>query len=195
MRILSRAFKLLLHPAAEWRSIAAEPATVSELLGYATVLAAIPAIAGFIGYSVVGVSLGIHAARLRMPIGPGIERAVVVYVLWVAGVYVAALLVRAIAPRFEGRSDLVTGLKVAVHAPTAVWIAGIFALIPPIGILTLLGLYSVYTLAIGLPIVTGCPPDESVWFVGAIVLCYLVVAILVAVIGGMIVPGFAAPAP
>ena len=126
MRILSRAFRLLLHPAAEWRSIAAEPATVSEFLGYATVLAAIPAIAGFIGYSVVGMSLGIHAARLRMPIGPGIERAVVVYVLWVVGVYVAALLVRAIAPRFEGRSDLVTGLKVAVHAPTAVWIAGIF---------------------------------------------------------------------
>ena len=75
-----------------------------------------------------------------------------------------------------------TGLKVASMPRPRSGSPGIFMLVPPIGMLSLIGLYSVYTLAIGLPIVTGCPPDESVWFVGAIVLCYVLIAILVAVI-------------
>ena len=71
VHILSRAFRLLVHPAAEWRAIAAEPASRADLSAYAAVLAAIPAVAGFIGYSVIGVSLGIRAPRLRMPARAG----------------------------------------------------------------------------------------------------------------------------
>ena len=195
MHILARAFRLIMRPEAEWRSIAVERATPLRLFGYAAVLAAIPAVAGFLGYAVVGVSLGFHAPRLRIPVGLEFERALLGYALWLVGVYVIALIVRWLAPRFEGRADLVTGLKVAVYAPTALWLAGIFLLVPPIGWVSLIGLYSVYTLAIGLPVVTRCPPDESQWYVGAIVLVFIIIAVIVAVAGGAVLPGLIGPAP
>ena len=131
--MLRRAVRLLLHPASEWRSIATQPTTTTELYHYALVMAAIQPIAAFIGYSVVGVSLGILSHPLRMPIEWGASRAILGYVLWLAGVYITALIVAELAPKFQGRADFIDGLKIAVYAPTAFWLAGIFMLVPSAG--------------------------------------------------------------
>ena len=195
MRILARAFRLITRPEAEWRSIAVEPTTPGQLFAYAAVLAAIPPSRALLGYSVVGVSLGIRAPHLGFRSLSGLSARSPVMSCGSSGVYVIALIVRALAPRFEGRADLVTGLKVAAHAPTALWLAGVFVLVPPIGWLSLIGLYSIYTLAIGLPIVTRCPPDESLWFVGATILAFIAIVVIAGIAGGASVPGLVAPSP
>ena len=178
MHIPTRAFRLLTNPGAEWRSIAVQPASTAQLLTYAAVLALIPPLAAFIGYSVIGVSPGMDGTRLRMPIEWGLSRAVLGYVLLLVGVWVNAMLIEALAPRFQGRADFNTALKLAAYAPTPLWLAGIFLLVPPIGFLSLLGLYSIYVLTVGLPIIARVPPDESLWLVASIVTCYAIVSIL-----------------
>src|ERR1700682_2759474 len=53
---VDRARDLILHPAQEWKVINAEPQTVQGLYTpYVMILSAIPAICGFIGFSLVGV--------------------------------------------------------------------------------------------------------------------------------------------
>ena len=41
-------------------------------------------------------------------------------------------------------------MKVAVYAPTAAWVAGIFTSVPPLAFLAFLALYSLYLLHTGL---------------------------------------------
>jgi hypothetical protein len=186
MRIVHRAIGLIGNPAAEWRSIAVQPTSLGEIMRYVLILAAIPPLAAFVGYSLIGVSLGVLSPQLRMPIGWGISRALAGYGLWVGGVYVTALVIEALAPRFQSRASFLDGLKLAGYAPTAAWLAGIFLLIPPLGALALVGLYSVYVLAVGLPIVARCPPDEAPWFTAVIVACSLIVgAIALLVVAGL----------
>ncbi len=177
MRIVNRAIRLLTNPAAEWRSIAVQPTSTAEVMRYALILAAIPPLAAFIGYSIVGGALGLLIPPLRMPIGWGISRAFAGYALWIGGIWVTALAIEALAPRFQGRATFLDALKLAAYAPTAAWLAGIVMVLPELGILLLLGgIYSAYTLSVGLPVVTRCPPDETPWFTAAILLCSIIVA-------------------
>jgi hypothetical protein len=41
-------------------------------------------------------------------------------------------------------SDETAAMKLAVYSPTAAWLAGVFAILPPLAILGILGLYSLY---------------------------------------------------
>ena len=60
MNIVDRAKKILLDPKGTWPAIDAEAATVQSIyVPYVVVLAAVPAIAGFIGF---GYTMGLHSA-------------------------------------------------------------------------------------------------------------------------------------
>ena len=67
MNVVERAKRIILTPKAEWEVIAGETPTIQELYTkYVMILAAIPAVAGFIGFSLVGI------AGIRVPITYGI---------------------------------------------------------------------------------------------------------------------------
>lgn len=56
MNLVDRAKNILLSPNSEWEVIRSESTTTAELFTkYAVILAAIPAIAGFIGYYLIGI--------------------------------------------------------------------------------------------------------------------------------------------
>ena len=75
MNLVERAKNILISPAKEWEVIKQENLTVSQMfLNYAVILAAIPAIAGFIGYTLFGISLGFIS--YHVPVGSGILWAV-----------------------------------------------------------------------------------------------------------------------
>lgn len=193
MDIVARAKGLLLQPEAEWQAIAAEPADARSLFtGYAMILAAIPPIAALIGFSMLGAALGIGGMMGRLGFGWLLGHAIAQYVLGLAAVWVESLIIGFLAPKFDGRAEGTTALKLAVYSPTAAWLAGIFAVIPFLGVLGILGLYSIYTLYVGLPILTGCPKDKTLIFLIAIVVAWLVLMVIfgsiaarVALFGGM----------
>src|SRR5918911_1583173 len=71
----------------------------------------------------------------------GLVGAILHYILTLVGVYLIAFIIDALAPTFGGAKDFNRAFKVAAYAPTASWLAGVFALLPILSVLTILGLY------------------------------------------------------
>jgi hypothetical protein len=188
--IVQRARNILLKPAETWGVIAEEPATAAGLFtGYAVILAAIPPVAGFIGGQIFGHS--VFGITYRAPFVGALVGAIFQYVLSLIGIYVFALIVDALAPSFDGQKNRIQALKVVVYAYTAAWMAGIFALVPALGLLSLLGgLYSLYLLFLGLPRVMRAPQSKAL---GYTAVCVIVGIILFAIVGAVVgVLGFGA---
>ena len=188
MNLVDRVKKILLQPKSEWAVIAAEPHTVQDLYtGYVMILAAIPAVATFIGTAIVGIGFLGHV--YHVPITAALTQLVLGYVLSLAMVYVLALVIDALAPNFGGEKSFIQALKVAAFAPTASWVAGIFAIIPLLGILALIGgLYSLYLLFLGLPMLMKVPEEKGVVYTVVVIIVAIVLAIVVGALAGLVVP-------
>ena len=182
-KLIERVKGILLSPKTEWEKIAAETTDVKSLyMGYAMILAAIPAICGFIGSTVIGVSLPI-VGTIRTGVAAALVQLVLSYVLGLAVIYVVSLIVNALAPTFDGQKDPIQALKLVVYASTPVWLAGVFSLVPLLGVLGILaGLYGLYLLYIGLTPLMKNPQDKSIGYTALIIVCYVVLAIIMGVI-------------
>ena len=191
MNVIERAKAILLQPAQTWPVIDAEPATVqSDYKDWLVVMAAIPAVCGFVGMSLVGV--GMFGIGYRVPIGGGLVAMVTGYLLSLIAAYVMALIVDALAPSFGGTKNLVGALKVVAYGATAVYVAGLFKLLPALGVLGILAAcYSVYLMYLGLPVVMKCPQDKAPGYTAVVVVLYVVVAIVVGTVSAMFI-GFGA---
>jgi hypothetical protein len=187
MNLVDRVKKILLQPKQEWQVIAAEPHTVQGLYtNYVMILAAIPAVAHFIGFSVIGA--GFMGVSYRMPIATGLAHMVLSYVLALGSVYVMALIIDALAPNFGGTKNPIEAMKVAAFFPTAAWLAGIFGILPALSILGLLGLYSLYLLYLGLPILMKTPEDKAVPYTVVVIIAAIVLWVIVAALAAMVMP-------
>jgi hypothetical protein len=178
--LIARVKAILLTPKTEWPVIAGEQTTVADLYkNYIVVLAAIPAVAGFIKGSLIGYGMfGIH---YRTPIGAGLTSAIVGYALALGLTYVMSLIVDALAPNFGGQKNPVQALKVVAYAYTASWIAGIGQLLPGLGWLIVIAgaIYGIYLLYLGLPPLMQAPPEKA----GG----YTAVSIIIAIVLGWII--------
>ena len=179
-KLIARVKAILMTPKTEWPVIAAEPATVPDLYkNYIVILAAIPAIAGFIKGSLIGYGMfGIH---YHTPVVAGITGAIVSYVLSLVLVYVMALIVNALAPSFSGQKDPIQALKAVAYAYTASWIAGAGQIIPGIGWLVAIAgvVCSIYLLYLGLTPTMKSPVEKAPG--------YTAVSIIIAVVLGWII--------
>lgn len=179
-KLIERVKGIVLSPKTEWEKIAAEPTDVKSLFtGYAMILAAIPAVCGLIGSTLIGMSLPI-VGTIRTPIAAALVQVVLAYVLGLVIIYVVALIVDALAPTFDGQKNAIQALKLAVYSSTPVWLAGVFALIPVLSVLGVLAaLYGLYLLYIGLAPMMKNPQDKSIGYTALIIVCYIVLAIIV----------------
>jgi len=186
--LVERVKKILLQPAQEWQVINMEAVTTADLYkNYIVPLAAIGPIASFIGMSIIGISLPFIGGTFRVPLGTGIAHAVVHYVMTLVGVYVLALIINALAPTFAGEKNDAQALKVATYASTAAWVAGVFALIPPLSFLSILGLYSLYLLYLGLPLLMRAPQEKALGYTAVVVVAAIVVFAVIALVSGAFV--------
>lgn len=186
MNLVDRVKNILLQPRQEWAVIETETTDTKTLYtSYAMILAAIPAVAGFIGGSIIG--YGAFGVSFKVPIAQGIAAMVVGYALALGGAYVLALIINALAPNFGGSKNMNQALKLAIYSATASWLAGIFSLIPGLSILGLLGLYSLYLLYTGLPLLMKSPEDKAMTYTIVIVVCAIVIALVIGAISAGIV--------
>ncbi|WP_254063330.1 Yip1 family protein [Rhodanobacter sp. L36] len=184
-------------PRTEWPLVAAEPATTSSLYaGYIVILAALPAIAGFIKSSLIGTT--VFGITVRTPMAMGVVGMLMSYALGLVLVYVMALIVNALAPTFNGQKDSVQALKTIAYAWTASWVAGIFVIIPWLGwMIALAGnIYAIYLLYVGLPHTMKCPPEKAAGYTAvsiliAFVLMWIIGFIVAGVIGTAALSGAA----
>jgi len=177
MNLVERVKAILLTPKTEWAVIEGESGDAQYLFtNYVAILAAIPAACALLGYSIAGLGAG-HALIF----------AIFSYVIYCIVWYVGALVIDALAPTFGARKSLPDALKVAAYSSTALWVAGIFLLIPKLLLLNILGLYSIYLLWLGLPVLMKAPQDRVTGYTAAAVIAIVVIMFVIAAILGMII--------
>jgi hypothetical protein len=188
MNLFERIRAILVQPRQTWPVIDTEPATPASLYaGYIALLAAVPAIAGFIGLSLVGVG-GI--VSFRVPIVSGLVQMVVGYALSLALVYVLSLIVNALAPKFGGQRNGLAALKLVAYGATAGFLGGIFSIVPALGVLGILAaLYSIYLIYTGLPVLMKCPPEKAVAYTAVVILCGILASLLIGLATAFVTPG------
>jgi hypothetical protein len=186
MSIVDRVKNICLTPNTEWPIIADEPATTADLItGYVVPLAAIGAVAGFIGRSVIGQTT--FLGTFRIGLATGLVLAVFAFVMSIVTVFVVSLIIDALAPNFGGEKNSLRALKVAVYSYTPAWVAGVLQIVPVLGILAVLGaLYGLYLLYLGLPRLMKCPEDKAIGYTVVVVVCAIVLTLVIGAVGGMI---------
>jgi len=189
MNMVQRVQDILLKPKETWPAIDAEPATPASIYQpYLLVLAAIPAVAGLIGMSLIGI--GGFGVSLRVPFVTGLAQAVLSYGLTLVMIYVLAWLVHTLASNFNAQGDFIAALKLVAYASTAALVGGVFSLIPALGVLGLLAsLYSIYLLYLGVPVMMKCPEDKTLVYTVVIVVCGIVAGVLLGLLSALMTPG------
>jgi hypothetical protein len=186
-KLVDRVKAILMKPKEEWPVIAAEPTDIATLYrSYAIPLAAIGPLATAIGGALIGTNLPLIGA-VRVPITNAIVGAIVAFALALLATYVVALVIDNLAPRYSGTRNLTQAFKVAAYSSTAQWLAGIFALIPALSPLSIVGLYSLYLLYLGLPVVMKVPQEKAMTYTLTVVVVALIAFIVIGVVSGIVI--------
>src|SRR5262249_51517364 len=176
MDIVKRVKGILLIPETEWLTIEEEPGTPGYLFGtYAVYLAAIPALAGFIGASVIGVRSPL-LGTMRAPLFTGLLGAVVGYVLNFVVIMLVAVVIDRLAPRFCAPKNFPNPPALTGYSHTPSWLGGMFFLVPGLRFLaSVVGLYGIYLLWLGVPRLMKTPSENALGYVAAVVVCVLLI--------------------
>ncbi len=185
MTIVQRVQDMLLKPKETWPVIAAEKGDVKSVYtNYLVILAAIPAVAGFIGMSIFGMSF--MGATIRTPFLSGLATMVVGYVLSLVMVYVLALIANALAPTFGGEKNMLNAVKLVAYGATAGMVGGVFNLLPLLSMLGILaGLYSIYLIYIGIPVLMKAPQEKALGYTAVLLVCGVVASLILGAVSAM----------
>ena len=186
MNMIARVKEILLTPKPAWSIIETEETNRATLYTqYIMILAAIQAVAGFIGMSLFGASA--FGVSVRIPIMTGLVQMVLGYGMTLAMVFVMALIADALAPNFGGQKNPINALKLVAYSSTAAMVGGIFALIPALGVLILLAsLYSLYLLYLGVPTLMKVPQEKVLPYTVVLVVCAIVVGAITGTVLGAV---------
>jgi hypothetical protein len=187
MNLVDRAKKIIVSPKTEWDVIAAEATPNQQLIvGYVLPLAAVAAVAAFIGQVLVGVSVP-FLGTVKTGFVAGIVGLVFTLVMAVVMVFVVGFIADALAPSFGGQKNLPQAVKVAAYSYTPVWIVGILAILPALTPLIFLAwLYTVYLMYLGLPKLMKAPQEKAVGYTVVVIIATIVIGFVIAAIGSLI---------
>ena len=160
-KLQARVVGMLKNPTIEWRTISGEPDDIQSLyMNYIIPLAAIPAVAMFLGLAIIGVPfIG------RVGFITALATAIVLYIQTLVAPLVAAIVIEQLAPRFSSSGSTVDALKLVAYASTPVWIGSVIYLIiylTPLMIVPII--FAVYLFYLGLPPLLKTHPNNVVPF-------------------------------
>jgi Yip1 domain len=177
MNLIERVKNILVTPKTEWEVINGEAATPMSLLtSYVVPMALIGAVAGFIGYGFVGLNiLGIKIGGISW----GLAFAAKAFLSAITSYFICTYVIDALAPSFASEKDINKSAQLVAYSFTAGWVASIFSIIPSLGILSILGLYSVYLFYTGLTPMKKTFEDKKI--------VYMIVSALVIIVCSIVV--------
>ena len=189
MNIVERVKSILLRPKETWPVIAQETSSTGEIYSqYLIFLAAIPAVAGFIGMSLIGV--GSFGISFKVPVLSGLTNMVVGFVLSLVMVYVLSLIANALAPTFGGEKNPLNALKLVAYGATAGMVGGIFTLLPSLSVLALLAsLYSIYLIYTGVPVLMKASQEKALGYTAVLIICGIVAGVIMGAVSALVTGG------
>jgi hypothetical protein len=182
--LVERIRNIVLTPRAEWSVIEAEPTSVGRLyIQYVMPMAAFAASMSFIRMSVVGVDQP-WGDTIRTSTVSAFAASVVTFILGLIGLYLVGLIINTLAPAFSGGRNHRQALKTAAYALTPAWLGTALTLLPLGPALQFIaGLYGIYVLYLGLPVMMGIPRAKADGYAVAVVVCTMMVGIMFAAVG------------
>jgi Yip1 domain len=188
MSLLNRAKNIIANPAKEWDVIALEqPDTGKIITGYVLPLAGAAAVAAFIGYGLIGVNAGfLKIAGTNW----GIYYALNMLIGAIAGVFVSAFVIDALAPSFGSEKNMGRSVQLVAYAYTPAWVGGLLSIIPSIALIgTLFGLYGLYLLYLGMPKLKKTPEDKRIgYFIVSLVIIIVVYMVIGLIMSRILMP-------
>ncbi len=181
--LFQRVANIITKPREEWLVVADEEPNVIKLIGgYAFVLALIPAISGFIKFGIIGVSF--WGGTVNQSVSAGIQTALTQLLSAILGVYLLAWVIDMLAPSFDSPKNFGRSLQLAVYSSTPQWIAGVFLLFSVTAslLILLIGLYAIYLLAIGMPIIKNTPQEKVTAYVALTIIAMIGISFLLTLI-------------
>lgn len=174
LELIERARAIMLTPRAEWPAVASD-SNDNLAIQYIAILALIPSLARLVGGWLIGGYMSFVAALVGAVVG---------YALSFAAVFATALAIDFLAPKFDGKRGYANAFRLATYSFTPVWLAGIVFLIPGASFLALLGLYGIYLLWTGLPILMRPPAKTAFPYLIAAAACAIAIDIAARIILG-----------
>ncbi len=181
--VLSHVVGLFSHPEQEWKAIHDERTSVTKCYcSHVLFLAALPAIAGFIGTTQVGWQLQLAGNEpQRLTMGSALQIALLTYAAMLFGVFIVGKLIHWMAQTYGSSSTLPQCIALAAYTATPLFLVGLMLIYPQLWINMLIGLpalaYSVYLLYTGIPIMMEISKERGFLFASAVLAVGLVVLV------------------
>lgn len=177
--IFVRVKNLIVSPKTEWEQISREENDIRTIaVKYLVVLALIPAVCTFIGYSVFGYKIplmGYVGSSLSM----AFRQALVSYISSLAGAALAAVVINLLAPSFSSQQNGGRAFALVVYSYVPMYVAGVLTIIPSLAPITIIaGLYGLYLLYLGLPVMMQTPGEKHT--------SYFVVSLIVMIVASIV---------
>lgn len=183
MNLIDRAKNIIVTPKTEWQTISnEEPNPQAIITTYVLPLAAVAAIAAFVGYAFIGFNAG-FGFRIKGT-NWGLYQGLSVLIGAIVGVLLSSFIIDILAPSFGSEKNMGRSIQLVSYAYTPAWVGGILAIYPPLAIIgSLAGIYGLYLLYLGLPVMKKTPADKH----GSYFVVSLLVLIAVFVVVGLII--------
>ena len=175
---------LFTHPVREWQHIRGEK---EQSLGrlyftHTLILAAVPALAAFIGTTRSGWMIGGRPAVL-LSVDNALWMAVMSYLAMLAGVAVMGMFIHWMARTYDAYPSFARCVAFATYTATPLFVGGLAALYPHLWLGMVVGIsaicYTVYLLYVGLPTCMGVARDEGFLFASSVLAVGLVVLVAI----------------
>jgi hypothetical protein len=177
---------IILKPRREWPVIKGESTTIADLFAkYAVILAAIPAVAGFIGYSI----FGRPTLEGYMPISlkENLRWTILSYILSIVSVFLLAYIIDYLAPFFGAKKDLPGSMKIVVYSHTASWLAGSLLIFPELSLFAIVaGFYSLFLLYTGMKSLKEVPPGRMGGYFAAAIFASIIISMGILIVIGLL---------
>lgn len=174
---------LLIHPEREWERIRDQRCTIGRCYcSHVLMLAAIPAISGFIGTTQFGWRIG-GRAPVMLTIDSALTIAILFYITMLIAVFSVGKMIQWMAQTYGAEQPLPTCIALSAYTATPLFLIGLMQLYPVLWLNLIAGLpalaYTVYLLYTGLPIMMDVSKDRAFLFSSAVIAVGMVMLVAV----------------
>jgi uncharacterized MAPEG superfamily protein len=189
MAILEHTLGILLHPDKEWKAIRKQRSSFLQVfVSHVPILALIPTLASYYGVTQVGWTVG-GGEVIRLSSASAMSLCAASYAALLIGVYMLGEFISWMAKTYGAGDNeeerRYEGIALAVYITTPVFLVGILMAYPNIWLnaaATLIaGLYSVYLVYQGIPILMDIPKERAFMYATSVVTVGLVLMVVVRV--------------
>jgi hypothetical protein len=184
--VLQHVWGLFTYPKREWEAIRDDKCTIGKCYAFhVLILAAIPAISGFIGTTQFGWQIGV-GEPVKLTLQSAALISIAYYFAMLVGVYSLGWMIHWMGVTYDAKVALSQCVVLAAYTATPLFLIGLMELYPVLWINMVVGIpalaYTVYLLYTGVPIMMGISEDRGFLFSSAVLAVGLVafVALLAA---------------